>query len=100
LSKAYIKDYIRNIQQDLEKQAEISRLRQLKLLIDIAYHNKKERTNDRLKAIEIINKMLGYNESSKLDVTSKGEKLNMDLSQLTYEQLCKLAGDNKESGKD
>lgn len=80
LTKPNIKEYIKGIQENLEEQAEISRLRQLKLLIDIAYHNEKERTNDRLKAIEIINKMLGYNEPDKLDLSTKGEQITgMDI---------------------
>ena len=69
LSKPYIKDYIEEKQKKIEELAEISRLMQIKKLIDIAYHDKKETTSNKLKAIEIINKMLGYNEAEKLNLS-------------------------------
>jgi len=43
---------------------------------------------DKQKALESINKMLGYNEADKIDHTTKGEKIQ-DLSHLTTEELIK-----------
>jgi phage terminase small subunit len=90
LRKPNISKYIRDKQKKLEELAEISPLRQLKILVDIAYHNKKERTTDRLKAIEIINKMLGYNEAEKLNI-----KKEIDFSDLSTEELIKRADATK-----
>ncbi len=95
LNKPEIKEYIESKQGKWEELAEISPLRQLKLLIDIAYHKKKERTTDRLKALEIINKMLGFNDPDKLHITKTS-----DLSGLTTEELIKRADAvNKIDGK-
>jgi hypothetical protein len=36
--------------------------------------------SDANKALEILNKMLGYNEPEKIDHTSKGEKITINLN--------------------
>jgi len=125
LRKTKIKEYLEDIQKDLEKQANISRLQVIREYQKIAFssiahlHNtwieRKEfekltedqkaciseidvkvlkknigdssspeivdvehikiKLYDKQKALESINKMLGYNSADKIDVTSQGEKV-------------------------
>lgn len=88
LSKPYIQAYIAEIQKDLQKLSGISALRNLLELRDIAYapldnfkeegeteNNVKCKLNDKIKAIEVINRMLGFNDAEKIDHTTKNEKI-------------------------
>ena len=74
LDKKEIKDYIQE-QQDKSSQAlKITREDLLQDLLDIKNANKREGTIHSLKAIEIINKMLGYYAAEKQDITIRGEQ--------------------------
>lgn len=74
LTKPYIADYIQEIQKDISKLAGVSALSNIQNLIKIR-DNKKEKTSDRIKSIEVINKMLGYDSPDKIDLTTQGEKI-------------------------
>lgn len=74
LRKPYIQEYIEGIQKDLAKLAGVSALGNLielrKIAFEIDANGKprrvpKNKAMDRLRAIEIINKMLGYNAPEK-----------------------------------
>jgi phage terminase small subunit len=67
LSNVKIKNYIQNKQKKTSDKLEINKELILQMVFDIA-KSKGERTNDRLKAIEIVNKMLGLNEAEKHEV--------------------------------
>lgn len=75
LKKPEIEEYIGKIQNDLEKQAGISALMIIKELKKIAFLDDEvyEKATDRIKAIEVINKMLGFNSPEKIDHTTGGE---------------------------
>jgi phage terminase small subunit len=82
LRKPELQQYIATIQEDMAKLAGVSFLRNLNALKDIAYSGEAaggdsdtEPTPYRIKAIETINKMLGFNAPDKLDHTTKGEAL-------------------------
>jgi len=70
LKKPYIQEYITEIQKDIEKTSEISKLRILNELKKLAFAGETEQNSERLKSIEIIIKMLGYNEPEKIDLTA------------------------------
>jgi phage terminase small subunit len=67
LTKVYVKDYIESKQKKTFDKFEITKEQIVKMVFDIA-NSKGERTNDRLKAFEIVNKMLGLNEAEKQDI--------------------------------
>ena len=67
LTKPNIKQYIEEIQKDIAKLAGISRLSIVKDLINIKDHAEQEK--DKIKAIEVVNKMLGMNEPDKQEIT-------------------------------
>jgi len=67
LSNVKIQNYIQNKQKKTSDKLEINKELILQMVFDIA-KSKGERTNDRLKAIEIVNKMLGLNEAEKHEV--------------------------------
>lgn len=73
LRKPQIAAYIEEIQKDLEKLAGVSALRNIKALSEIAF-SESSRDTDRIKALEVINKMMGYNAPEKHEVkdTSDG----------------------------
>lgn len=75
LRKPEIEEYIGKIKNDLEKQAGISALMIIKELKTIAFLDDEvyEKATDRIKAIEVINKMLGFNSPEKIDHTTGGE---------------------------
>lgn len=75
LKKPEIEEYIGKIKNDLEKQAGISALMIIKELKKIAFLDDEvyEKATDRIKAIEVINKMLGFNSPEKIDHTTGGE---------------------------
>lgn len=67
LKKLEIQEYIEEIQRDIAKLAGVSRLSIVKDLLSIK--DIAEQDKDKLKSIEIINKMLGFNDSDKLEIT-------------------------------
>ena len=69
LLKPLIKEYIEEIQKDIAKLAGISRLSIINDLIKIK--DNAEQDKDSLKAIEVINKMIGLNEPDKTEVTER-----------------------------
>lgn len=79
LTKAYIKQYIDFIKDDLEKEAGISKLKQLNTLGEIV-EDKEATHRDQISAITETNKMMGYHEPDKLDIRTPGKeiKLNFD----------------------
>lgn len=70
-----IQAYIEEIQKDFAKLAGISKLSVLKELQKIAEEDDTEKvaTRDKIKALEVQNKMLGFNEPEKKDITSGGD---------------------------
>lgn len=70
LSKPIIKEYIEYIQEDLLKLCGISVLGNINVLKEIL-ENKESRETDRIKALEVVNKMLGLNAPEKREVTNK-----------------------------
>ena len=75
LTKPYFQNYIEEIQKDLSKLAGISalsNLNKLKKIID----NDKEKTVDQIRAVEVVNKMQGYNavEKKELDLNITDEQ--------------------------
>jgi len=72
LTKVHIEAYIKEIQDDLQKQAGISRLSNVNVLKKII-DDKKADFRDKMKAIEVVNKMLGFNAPEQKDVTSGGK---------------------------
>jgi phage terminase small subunit len=76
LTKPNIKQFIEETLSDVGKVVGISKVSQLEELKKILLA-KGEQTKDRLKAIEIINKMLGLNEAEKHDHTSKGNEISV-----------------------
>ena len=75
LSKLIIQEYIDYIQKDLIKLCGVSTLSNVKYLKKIL--ESKEKTSDQLKAIEIINKMLGFNAPEKQDFTTDGKSIDL-----------------------
>lgn len=77
LAKPDIAEYIDQIKSRLEEAAGISAVKVLLELKNIAFIDEEgfttEKSGDRLKAIEIINKMLGYNSPEKIDHTTGGK---------------------------
>ena len=72
-----VQAYIKEIQEDLQKLAGISRLSVISKLQEIVDSKKKEEVaiRDKIKALEVINKMLGFNEPEKTDLTSGGDPI-------------------------
>ena len=66
LSKPIIADYIEHIQKDLKKLAGVSALSNIKVLTDII-NKSTAKDNDKQKSVEIINKMLGFNEPEEIE---------------------------------
>lgn len=77
LSKVYIQDYIKQITEDISKLAGLSKLGVLNQLKKVIYctDQKKTQQRDKLKALEVVNKMLGFNEAEKSEVKQITELL-------------------------
>lgn len=75
LKKLELQQYIEHIQKDISKLAGISALKNIMELQKIAF-NPSGREPDRMKAMEILNKMLGYDSPDKLDISTLGDKLS------------------------
>ncbi len=70
LTKPAIAEYIEHIQKDLKKLAGISvlsNIAELKNILEKEGSEYKERAGDRIKALEVINKMLGLNAPDKVE---------------------------------
>ena len=87
LSKVYIQEYIKHIQKDLQKLAGISKLKVLCELMNVI-DSSEEATRDKLKALEVVNKMLGFNDPEKQEVKTIDNNIQ-DLTRLTDEELRK-----------
>jgi phage terminase small subunit len=74
LTKPDIKEAIRIKMQALEREMKDKKLKYLNVLNEII--EKAEKDENKIKAIQEIAKMLGFNEVQKHDVTSNGESLN------------------------
>tara|TARA_R110000803_G_scaffold60137_4_gene119233 strand:- start:90 stop:473 length:384 start_codon:yes stop_codon:yes gene_type:complete len=77
LTKVHIQQYIEEIQKDLSKLAGVSALGNIKKLMLIEL--KAEKDSDKIKALEVTNKMLGFNAPEKVEQTvtkKKGRKVN------------------------
>lgn len=57
----------------------------------------KFKLHDKLKAIEMINKMLGFNDPDKVDVTTGGDKLSTDPVNIVFKNVSKTK--SKKGGK-
>jgi len=92
LAKTCITDYIEEIQKDLSKLAGVSALGNILELKKILQgeDSKDERTIDKIKAIEVINKMVGYNAPDKTDITSGGDKIGTDYTDKQRARLEEL----------
>jgi len=75
LRKPQIEKYIDHIQKDLIKLCGVSTLSNVEYLKKIL--ERKEKTTDQIKAIEVINKMLGLNAPEKQDITTDGKSFDL-----------------------
>jgi phage terminase small subunit len=80
LTKPYITAYIDHIQKDLSKLAGVSALMNIRKLKEIAF-KESGKEGDQMKAIEVINKMLGFDSAIKID-----SKVTVD-KELTPEEI-------------
>ncbi|RLI35947.1 hypothetical protein DRO66_06555 [Candidatus Bathyarchaeota archaeon] len=89
LSKPEIATYIENIQKDFSKLAGLSKLGVLEELKKVILETNTEKvsTRDKLKALEVVNKMLGFNEAEKQTITSKREIVNVNLTKTTVKPI-------------
>ena len=71
-----IKDYIRELKTNKEEAAGLSWLKIANEFKNIAFDHNTE-VRDRLRALEDINKMLGYNEAEKTETTLRGSGLKI-----------------------
>ena len=92
LVKASIKAYIEEIQKDLQKLAGISKLSVLNKLKDIINVDDTETiaTKDKLKALEVVNKMLGFNDPEKSNITTNAKELTLEETKAELARLRKL----------
>lgn len=77
LTNPNILAYIEEIQKDMQKLSGLSMLSNLNHLKDILQPKRMEATKDQIKAIEVINKMLGLNSPEKSEVDHKGVTINL-----------------------
>lgn len=89
LTKPNINDYIEDIQKDLSKLAGVSALGnilELKKILEVGEDKTaKEKASDRIKALEVINKMLGFNSPDKSEV----KQTDVTLTAEEREQMIK-----------
>jgi len=83
LAKLHIRQYINLIKNNLEEEAGISKLGNLKILIGMA--TKAEPDSTKVAALKEINSMMGYNETTKIDLTTNG--LPITLPKLVFDDL-------------
>jgi len=98
LTKSHIQKHIEELQKDIAKLAGISRLSLVEDLISIK--DNAEQDKDKIKSIEVINKMVGFNDAEKMDITTQGESLNekTDFSNLSDDEMV-LYGNLKKKAK-
>ncbi len=93
LKKPDILDYIEEIQKDLSKLAGVSALGnilELKKILEVDESKEaKERAGDRIKALEVINKMLGFNAPEKSEVKKTDVTLTPEERKQMIEDLKK-----------
>ena len=97
LTKPNIKEYIESIQNDLEKTAGISRLRVLKEYMAIGFEDNPKWHPYKLKALDSICKMLGYDIPIKSNNENKTYKLNFSFGDSELDELTKQNKDGKDS---
>jgi len=83
LTNVNVQKYIKECLGDLEKIAKVSKLGNILEARKIAYSNEVKET-DKLKAIEVVNKMMGWNEPDKVQDVTDG-----DPSKLTDDEIVK-----------
>jgi phage terminase small subunit len=76
VTKSYIQQYIDFIKNDYEKEAGISKLKQIKTLLDII-SGKESSQRDKISATAELNKMMGYNEPEKLNLSGEVSALQL-----------------------
>lgn len=88
LSNAKIKAEIERLQAETSNKLQITKESLLKHLNDILESTKNDPKNkhNAIKSIEVLNKMLGFNEPNKTDITTNGESINQItwIEQKTY----------------
>ena len=72
----HIQEAVTEGKEKLEKQSTLTKLDKLKIAEEMAI-NTDERATDRLKAVEVHNKMLGHNEPDKVEHSGEGFNLNV-----------------------
>lgn len=76
LTKPHIAQYIEECKTKTAELAGVSALKNMQILVKIA-ENEEEPTNSRIKAVEVLNKMKGFDAPEKVDVTTKGNELGV-----------------------
>ena len=79
LTKPAIRNYIDKLQKDIKKVAGISILSNLRAFAEVI-KNPESKESDRIQAVEVINKMLGFNAAEKTETTNKHEVINVSFS--------------------
>ena len=74
LENVRVKEYIKEQQEITSQRLQITKEDLIKDLIDIKDNNKDDAPPFAIKAIEVINKMLGYNATEKSEVTINQEQ--------------------------
>lgn len=78
LSKPLIKAEIERLQAETSNKLQVTKealINDLLTIKDLCLTNPRV-THNSIKAIEVISKMLGFNEKEKLDITTNGENIN------------------------
>ena len=78
LENVSIREYISKQQEKTAKKLQIKKEDLIQDLIEIKEQNKKDAPPFAIKAIEVINKMLGFNEPEKQDITITEQPLFLD----------------------
>jgi len=77
LRNAKIQEYIQELKDNVGELAGLSKLGVLEELKKVILEKNTEKvsTRDKLKALEVVNKMLGFNDPDKKDISSGGEPI-------------------------
>tara|TARA_B100000809_G_scaffold263326_1_gene316311 strand:+ start:335 stop:724 length:390 start_codon:yes stop_codon:yes gene_type:complete len=81
LTNVNIQQYIEHIQKDLSKLCGVSVLSNVNLLLDIVNSDSKD--SDKIRSIEVINRMLGLNSADKTETNHSGNVSN-EPSRITF----------------
>lgn len=73
LTKVHIQEYLTEIQKDIGKLSGVSALGNIKKLLEIAKKNE-AKDSDKIKALEVVNKMVGLNAPDKIEQTNTNIK--------------------------